>query len=713
MSFLTPLFWLGLAAAAVPIVVHLVRRSRAPRVEFPSLMFVRRVPQRTVRRRHLRNILLLILRLLALLLLVLAFVRPYFESGGAGLGDRRRAEVVLLDRSFSMRFDNRFERAVARARSIICNGAGDGSNVSRGLVLFDDGYQVASRPTSNVVELNARLGEVAAGYRATDYAQALAAAEALLRDFPAAEKRIHLVTDFQATAATGLVGQMVGKLVAGTAANGPSGYRPGRGITIVPVDIGSREGANLAITGLNATPVIYQPKYTDRVAARIENFGPEPVDGVRVELRLNDRTVEKRVVRIAARDAATVEFTGFNLNEGQNLCQIVVEGDNFPADNSFVFSLRRAVKSKALIIETASRNQSESFYLKNALTTGENNPFEVEVKSAGGVNPAEIAAYRLIIINDATISPVLATEILRQVSGGTGLIIAAGAHTEATEANGFNRAFEQALRVRLEGAAELRGGYVVLSEIKPDHAIFEPFQESGRPPAAKMYGYRRVAASEQAVVLARYEDGAAALIESASGRGKILLLTTTLDASWTDLPLKPSYLPLIRQMTRYLVEGELPAWHLVGQPVPLRRTTEGQPPLIDTPGGVRLPASGNTRNDGEVLTPLEPGFYRLRYPESSELLAVNIPGRESDLARIEAPTLMATLSAAPPGGEQTGTAPESEAGKPTGEKQTGIEIESRQRIWFYLLIAALLLFITEGIIARRIRLAKIIDQTSR
>jgi len=699
MSFLTPLFWLGLAAAAVPIVVHLVRRSRAPRVEFPSLMFVRRVPQRTVRRRHLRNILLLILRLLALLLLVLAFVRPYFESGGAGLGDRRLAEVILLDRSFSMRFDNRFERGVAKARSIIGNGAGDVSNVSRGLVLFDDGYQVASRPTSNVVELNARLGEVAAGYRATDYAQALAAAEALLRDFPAAEKRIHLVTDFQATAATGLV--------TGTAANVPFGYRPGRGITIVPVDIGSREGANLAITGLNAVPVIYQPKYTDRVAARIENFGPEAADGVRVELRLNDRTVEKRVVRIAARDAATVEFTGFNLNEGQNLCQIVVEGDNFPADNSFVFSLRRAVKSKALIIETSSRNQSESFYLRNALTTGENNPFEVEVKSSGGVNPGELAAYRLIVINDATISPALASEILRQVNGGMGLIVAAGAHTEA---NGFNRAFEQALRVRLEGPAELRGGYVVLSEIKPDHAIFEPFQESGRPPSAKMYGYRRVVASEQAVVLARYEDGAAALIESASGRGKILLLTTTLDGSWTDLPLKPSYLPLIRQMTRYLVEGELPAWHLVGQPVPLRRTTEGQPPLIDTPGGVRLPASGNRRNDDEVLTPLEPGFYRLRYPESSELLAVNIPGRESDLARIEAPTLMADLGAATSGGEQSGTATtpatgmESEAGKPTGE-----DIESRQRIWFYLLIAALLLFITEGIIARRIRLAKVIN----
>ena len=69
MSFLNPLFLLGLAAVAAPIIVHLVRRTKAPRVEFPSLMFVRRVPQRTIRRRMIRNWLLLAMRCLAFLLL--------------------------------------------------------------------------------------------------------------------------------------------------------------------------------------------------------------------------------------------------------------------------------------------------------------------------------------------------------------------------------------------------------------------------------------------------------------------------------------------------------------------------------------------------------------------------------------------------------------------------------------------------------------------
>src|SRR5215210_1343849 len=98
MSFLNPFFLLGLAAVAAPLLVHLVRRTRARRVEFPALYFVRQVPQRTIRRRTLRDLLLLALRCLALLLVVFAFARPYFTSAGAAKkSEGTRATVVLLD----------------------------------------------------------------------------------------------------------------------------------------------------------------------------------------------------------------------------------------------------------------------------------------------------------------------------------------------------------------------------------------------------------------------------------------------------------------------------------------------------------------------------------------------------------------------------------------------------------------------------------------
>ena len=56
MTFLTPLFLLGLAALAIPVLVHLTQRERTTVVEFPSLMFLKKIPYESVKRRRLRQI---------------------------------------------------------------------------------------------------------------------------------------------------------------------------------------------------------------------------------------------------------------------------------------------------------------------------------------------------------------------------------------------------------------------------------------------------------------------------------------------------------------------------------------------------------------------------------------------------------------------------------------------------------------------------------
>ena len=80
MGFLAPLFFVGLAALSVPVIVHLTERQREKVVEFPSLMFLHRIPFRSTERRKIRNWFLLAIRCLALLLLVVAFSRPFLES---------------------------------------------------------------------------------------------------------------------------------------------------------------------------------------------------------------------------------------------------------------------------------------------------------------------------------------------------------------------------------------------------------------------------------------------------------------------------------------------------------------------------------------------------------------------------------------------------------------------------------------------------------
>ena len=70
---------LGLAALTIPVLIHLIQRERKRVVEFPSLMFLRKIPYQSVRRRRIRDWFLLLMRLTALALIVLAFARPFFK----------------------------------------------------------------------------------------------------------------------------------------------------------------------------------------------------------------------------------------------------------------------------------------------------------------------------------------------------------------------------------------------------------------------------------------------------------------------------------------------------------------------------------------------------------------------------------------------------------------------------------------------------------
>jgi len=679
MSFLNPIFLLGLAALAAPIFVHLVRRTQARRVEFASLMFVRRVPQRTIRRKRLHNLLLLAMRCLALLLLVLAFTRPYFSSGTrADAEGNNRAGIILLDTSFSMRYGNRFDQAKSRARALI-NEARGGDRLA--LVTFGQGYEVISRFTPETAKLQSLVDSLQPGLGGTDYTQALRSAEGLFKDVGKGEHRIFLISDFQA----------VGWNAADAA------FRLGKDVKLVPVDVGEAKAPNLAVTEINAQPVIYQQKYEDKLGVRVANFSDEARDGVRIEFQINDHPVEKREFKIAARDSQAVEFTGFNLSEGVNRCLVEVSSDSFPLDNRFYFTLRRVAQSKALAIETAERGRSESLYLRNALTTGENLPFALTVKSAGSTDPGQLSEYRVIILNDAgNLSAALAAQLAKFVESGGGLVIAAGRHTEAEQ---FNQALKAIAPATLGEAVQLRGEYVAMSEIKIDHPVFEVFRQSGRLASARIFGYHRSTPHEKAAVLARFEDGSPALVEGSFGNGKVLLFTSTLDAGWNDLPLTPIYLPLVRQMVRYLGEHEERAWHPLGQAFTVPAAKDGSPPAVDAPSGTRITERTQTPTGELIINAREPGFYRLRYPDRSEFAAVDLDGKESDLAKLNVDEFVNAVTGADPKAAQAAA---------SSVKLTKEETEARQRVWWLLLLVALALFVAEAVIARRTKMAKVI-----
>lgn len=680
MSFLNPFFLLGLAALAAPVLVHLVRRTRARRVEFPALYFVRQVPQRTIRRRTLRDLLLLALRCLALLLVVFAFTRPYFTTAGAAKeSEGTRATVILIDASLSMRRAGLFEEAKRRAGALV----GEMPLDERAAVLsFGEGYEVVSSFTTDRNALRAALAGLRAGYEATDYEQALRGAEALFRESKAGgARRVLMLSDFQAS------GWDAGRAT----------FRLSPEVRLALIDVAGASEGNMAVTNVEARGAVYGQKYTDKLAVHVANFSEEARGPFTLDFQINEQTVEKREVTLAPHEEKVVEFTDFNLAEGTNRCAVRLRSEDFAPDNEFYFTLKREAQAKALIVDGSARG-GDSFYLQSALAAGGDLPFTFDVRGAGAVDPNAVGGHALVILNDAGLAPgALSESVERFVESGGRLVIAAGPHTNPES---FNRAFGRVAPATLTEAVQLpRGESVAMTAVKSSHPVFEVFNEGGRLPAARVYGYQRAEPRAGASVLASFEDGSPALVESGAGSGRVLMYNSTLGMAWSDLPLSPVYLPLVQQMVRYLGEREVSAWHRLGQAFVVAKGAEGVPPAVDAPSGERLKSAGASRDGELLLTGREPGFYRLRYAAGHEFAAVNVDGREGDFAKLNQEEFLAAFT----GGDPAATRAADASGRESGE-----EIEARQRAWWPLLLVALLLLAAESLLARRTKVVKMI-----
>lgn len=574
-----------------------------------------------------------------------------------------------------MRYGEVFNRARQSARNFVNDAASD---EHLAVLLFSRNYQVLMPLKSDRGEAATVVDAMQPGLDSTDYLQAIQAADAILKDAGRGQHRIYLISDFHD---------------AGWNRAAPP-VRIAPDVKLLPIDVSDAKTANLAVSGVVADAVVYAQKYDGKAIARIGNYGSEDVDTV-IEMKLNDLPVERKPVKLGAGGTQNIEFTSFNVPEGSNRATVEVTGDTFGLDNRFFFTIRRDNQTRVLAIETAARGRSESFFLQQSLAAGENNQHALTLRTAGSVNPAELDPYRVVILNDATdINEGLASALRTFVERGGGLILAAAKHTDASEFNGMLGSIAPA---QLGEVVQSRA-YALMSQVKTDHPIFGAFASSGRLTSTRVYGYHRATAKDGSLTIAALDDGSPIVIEGSAGRGKVLLVTTTLDTSWNDLPLTPMFLPLVRQMLEYLGGREAASSYTIGQAFTTPADKDGSLPAVDSPGGKRVDDLRKNSVGGQSLDAGEIGFYRLRYRDRDEYVAVNLDTKESDLTKLNVEELVASISPSP----QDANALPAQSGLTAEEK------EAKQRLWLPLLLIALALFVGEAVIARRIRVPKLI-----
>src|SRR5947208_214355 len=196
-TFLHPLALVGLAAAAIPALLHLLERRVPPEAEFPQLRYLSEAARQNARRLKLRHLLLLILRTALIVLIVVAAARPLFptQASGGSLHEPT-ALAVILDNSPSsgLVVDGRpaLERLKAMARGSLARATAS----DRLWLVLADGVARAATPEA----LLATVDSAAVSARRLDLTAAVRAATRLVDAEPLPAREVHVVSDLQRTA---------------------------------------------------------------------------------------------------------------------------------------------------------------------------------------------------------------------------------------------------------------------------------------------------------------------------------------------------------------------------------------------------------------------------------------------------------------------------------------------------------------------------------
>lgn len=682
-GFLTPLFLAAAAALAVPILVHLVRRQDRASAPFPSLMFIQRLPRRERRRRTLHHRPLLLLRCLALALLFLAFAQPFFElstmpvSGAEGTRDR----VVVLDRSYSMGYGDRWERAVQAARQAI-EELGGRDRVA--LVLFDHETEVSGALTADHRSLISMLavGRPAAGH--TKLLGAIESAGRLLTDSTAEHREIVLISDFQRT------GFEAGKQVAV-----PAGTR------IIPRPIQGGNAANAALVAVNVVRRSRDAGDAVQLVARVLNAGTVTMDTIDVVLEVNDRERARDTLALKAGEAGEVTFDLVIDATTPSRVRVRTGSDALAADNVYQLVLTNGQAISVWLLQDPGARPAQALYLQRALDQGTEPTFHVDISTAAEIREDALDNTDVVVINDAPIPGGRVGEALQRfLHAGGGLLIVAADRLQGAWPNdktGFVPGVLGPAVSRDEAdPARILGAHLT-------HPVWAAFTDpdGGDLAGAQVYRYRALSDVASHDIIARYDNDAVAIAERRVGRGHVLVVTTTLDPYWNTLPMQAGYLPFVHAALKYLA-GYVPIPHafLVGDVVDLGRYAKGHVGHATAAAALARGAAARIRTPAgqqQQLAPgvgavhvREPGFYEVHVSGSgarSLVFAANAPSEESRLEPLAIDTLLAAVT----------PASANQASVVNRETDT-----SQRQLWWFILLAGALLLGLESWVANRL-----------
>jgi len=687
-----PLLW-GLAAVAVPVLIHLINMLRHRRVEWAAMEFLL-ISQRKHRTWIvLKQLLLLLLRMAAVAAVVLIVAQPLVRNQwGNLLGTQRIHHIMLLDDSFSMSDHWGDTTALEQAKAVI-QRVGDAAvrqpePQSLTLLRWSRAGQYGGglRADFNKEPVDAgfaerlaeKLKSIDASETAAEPAAALEAIGQLLGQDEGERRVVYLLSDFRARQweKPEELKERLARLSEDRA-------------EIHLIDCVEVPHANLAVAALEPEEGIRAAGIPWRMEVTVENFGPTPARNVAVRLEEDGRSRPPATIAEVPPGKTAKEHFYVNFAEsGQHRLAAHLEADAVAADNSRYAVVDLPVEVPVLLVD-GGPGFRDANYLKWALAPGGRvrtgvRPRIEDPRFLAGHPLEEFGAVAVANFDRLDRSAVEALQ--RYVAAGGGAVFFLGEQTRSDFVNReLYRDGKGLFPLPLGGPADLAPSPL---EKTPDmqgedHFLFRYLGKRRNEDlgAVLVHRYFSVAkdwkpkAASPVGTILWLRGGAPLLVERSFGKGRVLAFLSTAGpdtatpAGWNNWAASNetvSFPLIVRELCAYLsrrpAEG---AGHTVGEPLVVKLDGPYQPQVRFLPPGgdagtvqsmVASRAVDAVRGpDGQLAATLpetqRSGFYEVQLTKTtgkSEVrqLAVNVDPSEGDLKALFGPDLAARLSPA-------------------------------------------------------------------
>jgi hypothetical protein len=656
--------WLGMAAA--PIIIHLLSRRKYRETTWAAMEYLLAAMKRQKRKILIEQWLLLLLRTLLVVLVVLAVAEPYWENAALPFARGGRTHrVLVLDASYSMAYrptdKTRFERAKELAGQIVDESSpGDGFSL---VLMAARPRVVIAAPSFEPSQIHEEIEGLELTHAGADLPATIGKVQEVLDKSRQESPRllrheVYFLTDMQRASWAPNLSE------AARAEFRRQSEALAQSAALVLVDLGQPAAENLAVTALRAVepgaaagraePVVTVGRKVE-LEADLRNFGRQEHAAQPVNLWIDGRRIEQKQVRVPAGEQSTakVKFDYRFETPGDHAIEVRTDGDALEVDNRRyrVVSVRQSLR--ALCVNgrpSGERFHGATDYLAAALRSrvpGVEQPrIEVDAAPENALLERDLGNYDCVLLaNVAQFTASEARALDAYLGHGGSLVFFLGNQVQPERYNrelGGEAAGTRILPGRLGAIAENRdAGLNALGYRHPIVREFAGRQNAGVEGAlvSKYYKLELPRGSKADVVLA-LKNGDPLVVEQSVRRGRVVLVATSADVSWSPMTVQALYVPLVREVLAWCVAGQRQQRNLeVGEPLVASVAASGADAAVSLTRPDRQTRTGQLRVEGDYAEwsyddTLQSGIYTMQFgpPVSSvHTFAMNVNTAESDL----------------------------------------------------------------------------------